>query len=208
MKWKICGFLIVLLLFGITTVYSAGGGKYLERFDIVRVLVNGEEVEADGVPAFQSEGVTMVPLRAMAEKLGLLTKYQAFNNTVEITKPIVNLVLARDIQIKDGERALVSLINFVEKGTSLSFHAYAKIAHAPLADELVLRFVMENPAGEVIVEGKSQPWSTIKGGNAFAMSSPIEVFFDQEGEYKVKLQMEDAVTKRFVTVGEASIFAK
>ncbi len=82
---KIMAFLLILTLFtGVMTVSAS---------DVVKVVVDGSMVEFDQPPVI-IEGRTLVPVRAVAEKLGATVKWNNETQTVTVMLGDVGVALA------------------------------------------------------------------------------------------------------------------
>lgn len=190
MRKKMTAFLCFLLLLGTASVYGAAH---------VNVFLNG--LQLDGVTAEQSGDEVLVPIEKVADELGIFTSYNEIDGTLEISKPNVNVVLY--------DKELQTFVNKVKKGVNLTLSAFAIIDKAPLVEDLQLKFIIEDPDGNVVKESKTETWSTKKSENLFKMIADMQVHFTVTGEYKVKLQMEDPNEDgSFVTVGQASVYVK
>ncbi len=87
MKKFICGLIIGLLL--ATSVATLASGQAL------RLIVNGEDITAEAQPVI-IDGRTLVPARALAEKLGAKVEWDGVNQTVTVASIKAETAYTRD----------------------------------------------------------------------------------------------------------------
>lgn len=76
------------LLLSVTTPVLAGIHGQFQGLDIVRMVVNGREIQSDA-PAVIMNGRAMVPVRFVSEALGATVNWNEANQEVSITAPPV-----------------------------------------------------------------------------------------------------------------------
>lgn len=76
----------------------------LKKGDIITVMYNGEKISFDQIPVIEN-GRTLVPLRAIFEKIGATVEWNGETQTVTATKDdtSVSLTINNTVAIKNGE---------------------------------------------------------------------------------------------------------
>ncbi len=76
----------------------------LKKGDIITVMYNGEKIKFDQIPVIEN-GRTLVPLRAIFEKIGATVEWNGDTQTVTATKDdtSVSLTINNTVAIKNGE---------------------------------------------------------------------------------------------------------
>ncbi|MEK8131404.1 copper amine oxidase N-terminal domain-containing protein [Paenibacillus filicis] len=82
MKKKLLAVTVLLMLFSGVATASSINGDY-KGYPIVKLVVNGNEISSE-IPAIIIDGVTMVPLRVVSEKLGAKVSWSSKTYTVDI----------------------------------------------------------------------------------------------------------------------------
>lgn len=85
MRWKIA-ILIALLCIVITVVYADDITQFTANVATFKILINGQETNFDNPPV-AINGRTYLPLRSIAQALGVVVNWNAQLNQVEITQP-------------------------------------------------------------------------------------------------------------------------
>ena len=91
---KVTKFLLVLLL-ALVCIFTLVAGACAQGEENVTVVFNGEELEFDVAPQIFN-GRTLVPLRAIFEKVGALVEWDDATNTVTATKGDTVVILTID----------------------------------------------------------------------------------------------------------------
>lgn len=93
MKKFICGLLIGLLLSLPLATFASG--------QALKLIINGQDITADAQPVIIG-GRTLVPARALAEKLGATVSWDAANQTVVVTSnKIAETVEKESVELTD-----------------------------------------------------------------------------------------------------------
>ncbi len=196
--------LILLFAIGITSVYGKPvSDLFKNQFPTVDVHVNGEKIVST-IPSFKVDGTTVAPVRALAQAMGGFVLYN--DEDVNIVKPYVNIVVAKEIKVKDdGKYQLVNPFLAVKKGETGSFGVLAEVAEAPRAEELYFKLIITDANGE---EKYSSPIRLFTDTTFLYLDQVKDFTFDGSSDhYKVKFLMKTPATD-FVTVGENRIYVR
>lgn len=211
MKVKVLLFASALIILGATIAQSKTVGElFLNRFEKVKISINGQLLEDSVVPPFVVDGRTVLPLRDAADRFGAFVSYNEKKDRVEVTRPNVNLILFKDIleNYKDGYLMMYPFSKTLVD-MPVKFFVYADVDHAPKTDELNVFIRIIDPYGEEIYSSDVVSRDTRKSGSFFYMHQlPKKNYFKKTGEYHVQLLMKDPVSDKYIVVGENMILAE
>ncbi len=126
-KQFIVGIIIAAMLFSFSAVF-AENKSIVAYFNDIKIQLDGKfielkDVNENPVRPFIHEGTTYLPVRAIAEALGMEVKYNETTNTVELTKKKVDNVQWEDSSAisaaeekKKEEERLASLVDIYDRG--------------------------------------------------------------------------------------------
>src|SRR5690606_28968458 len=98
MKFKrLAAFTLAFVALGAGIAYASSPWGEYEGFAKVRVLINDLEINAEEVPAFEVNGRAVLPIRAAAESLQSIVKWDEKLHTASIYKPNVHMFVAQGI---------------------------------------------------------------------------------------------------------------
>lgn len=206
---KIMALVLVILVFSAASATAGTLWGTYSGYAKINVAVNGEEkVFKNGeVPAISFEGTTMMPVRAMAQSFGVLTKWDEANQTVNFYKPNVNLTIVEDITI-DKKNDLYKFgypFGKVKKNSKLDFSVLVAVDN--LKTEISsLMLSIHSPSGEVVASNE-EPFDAYLESFWLPMRMK-NVSFDEEGSYSVKLSLKLTDSSSYVAVAEAPIISE
>lgn len=123
-KRFIAGALVVLMVISFAGTVSASFGKRTVELNYrdIKITLNGEEVEpkdSEGkvVEPFIIDGTTYLPVRAVADALGLNVDWDGKTSTVILTEPTYKLVAKEEIFSNSGGKTLIHSGEIFTKGS-------------------------------------------------------------------------------------------
>jgi len=194
MKKKVLGLISLLLLFNIVTVYAGTAiyGYYL-GYEKVKVVVDTKEVDST-VPAIIIEDTTMVPLRAIAERLDVIVNWDSQQKTATLIKP--NVVYSPFGKINKNQRY------------HFNFHVFCEVDNLPF-ENLEIKVVLKDPDNEIVQNGYVQNFDATEENSLQYINFFENIDFLKTGNYKVELLLKSDSTKNeFKKIGEKQILIK
>ncbi len=190
-KRIVTGTLSVLLLCS-TVVWAASVNGEFEGLPIVNVKINGETVTSD-VPAVKLSGRTVLPVRAIAESLNAIVKWDEKTATASLIKPDVSIIIAESATYEDDNSIDIDNIwgFFTLYGTNryVTFDLY--VESGPLAAGYYeYRTIILDPDGNIIY---TTPIEFHQAGEddygILSITECTDVSFFTAGIYKFEFQM-------------------
>jgi hypothetical protein len=158
--------LSVLLLFS-TIVWAAGVNGDYKGFPIVNVKINGETVTSD-VPAVKFFGRTVLPVRAIAESLGAIVKWDEETATANLFKPNISMLIAENAEFSSDKELNVQniygLLGYSSEARYIEFDLYVESDPLP-AGSYEYRTIVLDPSGNMVY------------------TTPIEFYTAEEEDY-------------------------
>jgi hypothetical protein len=195
-------FIIISLAAVLSTgaVFAAASvnGNY-KGFPIVNVTLNGTKVNSD-VPGVNFDSRTLLPVRAVAEAMNSVVRWDQKTATAKIIKPAINMIFAGDITQESGGHITIqdagSYFNTVGKDRWENLYIEIGPMESSLYD---YRVVVSDPKGNIV--GTSEVQSETVGKEGLIVFIPVEnMTYSYPGNYKFKFQIKYDGT--FQTVGE------
>lgn len=198
--------LLSLALFMVAGTAALAGSRWgtYEGYSKVQVNVNDQTMASGNVPAFVINGSTMLPLRETASSLNAIIKWDSSNQTANIYKPNVNMIVAQDLGFKKSTVDSVSRPFFkATKGTTTSFSVFIQVDSLLTAVD-GFKLTLVDPAGNMVdswekAEAVNQDylWCTWRFEN---------INFAQSGNYSVQFAFK--TDGGYTTVGEKLIVSE
>lgn len=194
--------LAFFMVAGGAAIAGSRWGTY-EGYSKVQVNVNNESLSSGKVPAFVINGSTMLPLRESAEALNAIIKWDSTNQTADIYKPNVNMIVAQDLGFKKNTVDSVSK-PFLQatQGTSTPFRVFVQV-DSLLTPVEGFKLSVIDPNG-VSVDSREE--STAVTQDYLWYTSYFDVNFSSYGNYTVRFEF--MVDGAYVTVGEKLIVSE
>ncbi len=212
MKKKLILFLCLFLLLNVVTVYAGTAiyGYYFE-YEKVKVVIDEEEVKSK-VPAFIIEETTVIPLRAIAERLDVIVFWNDQEKTAELIQPNVNMLFtANPVYDKDNKSYVVySPFGKINKNQRyhFNFHVFCEVDNLPY-ENVEIKVVLKDPDNEIIQDGYAQTFDASEENSLQYINFFENVDFIKTGNYKVELLLKSESTKNeFKKIGEKQILIK
>lgn len=163
----VAGLIVGTILLSTVTVFA--GTQTIEAFyNNIKISIEGKAIElkdaaGDPIEPFIHEGTTYLPIRAIAEALGMEVKYNETTNTVELTKAKeVGTVNQRGVAVSNNDYTIVKENEYLDvqvmsDGTKYIYpHSYILYLNKKVAREYLLKWNNEYPelskASRVITE--------------------------------------------------------
>ncbi len=166
----------------------------------LRLILGGTRLDTDFAA---SDGQSVQDL---VTKMGGLSVYDSKTGTLEVEKPLVNVLILEGVQQYKNKGVVFSnpIKSYAEKDVPRSFNVFVEVDEAPVSKDLKMRLFLIGPDGKEVDRGKEWSYST-KNGNSFYFSEPfIATKLDQYGTYRVQVKMKTDVYDNYVVVGENS----
>ncbi|MGD9678766.1 MAG: stalk domain-containing protein [Vulcanibacillus sp.] len=212
MKKKVLGLISLLLLFNIVTVYAGTAiyGYYL-GYEKVKVVVDTKEVDST-VPAIIIEDTTMVPLRAIAERLDVIVNWDSQLKTATLIKPNVNMLFTANPVYDKANQSYVVYSPFgkINKNQRyhFNFHVFCEVDNLPY-ENLEIKVVLKDPDNEIVQDGYVQTFDATLENSLQYINFFENIDFLKTGNYKVELLLKSDSTKNeFKKIGEKQILIK
>lgn len=199
--------LLSLALFMVAGTAAYAGSRWgtYEGYSKVQVKINDNTMSTGNAPAFVIKGSTMLPLRETAESLNAIVKWDGANQTADIYKPNVNIMVAQDLGFKRSTVDSVSKPFFkVAQGSSNSFSVFVQVDSLETSVDGFKTTILD-PQGNVVSED-TRSESTPVTQNYLWYTSLFDVKFSESGSYTVRFSFK--VNGDFVTVGEKTIVSE
>lgn len=195
---------LALSLFGTATaVASSLWGDY-EGFNKAKVFINDVEKQfSDGeAPAFLIKGNAVFPVRALADSLHALVKWDNANKTVNIYKPNVHMFVAKEV---GKDYSIKQPFGKVKKGDTIDFAVFAQVDSLNTSISS-FKISIETPSGEQAVTPHEKSVGTQKDN--FWYPWPFTVNFSESGNYKVKFSVKLDDSSDYTVVSEKVIVSE
>lgn len=193
--------LAFFLVAGGAAVAGSRWGTY-EGYSKVQVNVNDHSLSSS-VPAFVINGSTMLPLRETAAALDAITKWDSSNQTANIYKPNVNMIVAQDLGFKKNTVDSVSKPFFkATQGSNTAFSVFVQV-DSLLSSVDGFKLSVIDPYGNTVDYKESD---TPIYQDYLWYTSYFDVNFSQSGDYTVELAFK--VDGDYVTVGKKLIVSE
>lgn len=212
MKKKVLIIVSIILLLNVATAYSATSlYGYFQGYEKVKVLVDGEEVNSK-VPGFIIDGTTVLPLRAISEKMNAIVKWDDGLKTVSIIKPNVNMQFtANPIYDKDKKTYVVySPFGKIPSNQryNFTFYVYSEVDNLP-KEKGSVKVVLKDPNGKIISERPSMTFDATRENSLQYVEKFQDITFIENGNYSVEFMLKSESTQNeFIQIGEKLILVK
>lgn len=195
-RWAVLT-LVLCFVAGGAAVADSRWGNY-EGYSKVRVTVNGDTLSMDGVPAFNVNGSTVLPLRQVAEAFHAIVKWDSGSQTANIYKPNVNMFVAQEASTSNVKKPFGK----VDQGITRSFDVFVQV------DQLLtgvdgFKLSILDPYGNEVAGSEESIDAT---QDNFWFITPFKVKFSESGEYTVRFAFD--VDGKYVTVAEKLIVSE
>ncbi len=190
--------LSVIAVLSTGIVFAASVNGDYKGFPITQVDINGVKVSTD-VPGILFDSRTLLPVRAVAEAMNSVVRWDQKTMTAKIIKPTVNMIFAGDIlEEEDGLTLKGAGAYFNTTGTGRWENMYVEIG--PMENKAYeYRVAVYDPKGNVV--GTSVVESHVIDKNGLIAYLPVEnMTYSMPGDYKFKFQIK--YDGKFETVGE------
>ncbi len=183
---------------------AANSNLFLGQFPITKIEINGKTLEEGDIPSFIVNSRTVIPLSQVSELLNVYVTWNGTRRVVEMTKPIVNMSI-----IYRNSRNHIEVNPTFTPGTAHSFMVANSISRLPAAEEMTFKFVLTDIDNKNKVLDREVRVDTSKFNGGFQGNLDVVIRFPSEGDYILKLLMEDPKQKeRFITIGESIIYVR
>lgn len=184
---------------GGAAVADSKWGNYA-GYSKVKVNVNGNTLDSEGVPAFVINGSTVIPLREVANSFHAIVKWDSANQTANIYKPNVNVFVAQEVSKDYSE---IKTFGKVVSGISKNFYVFAQVDNL-LTSVSGYKISILDPSGNE-VDSRSE---AINGSpDNFWLTTPFsKIKFSEKGNYTVRFAFE--VDGKYTTVAEKQIVSE
>lgn len=200
--------LLSLALFMVAGTAAYAGSRWgtYEGYSKVQVKINDNTMSTGNAPAFVIKGSTMLPLRETAESLNAIVKWDGANQTADIYKPNVNIMVAQDLGFnRKGILDSISKPFFkVALGSSNAFSVFVQVDSLDTSVD-GFKISIIDPNDSVVAEDTHSE-STPVTQDYLWYTSPFNVKFSESGSYTVRFSFK--VNGDFVTVGEKTIVSE
>jgi hypothetical protein len=177
-------------------------GTY-EGYSKVQVNVNDTGISSGKVPAFVINGSTMIPLRESGEALHSIIKWDSTNQTANIYKPNVNMIVAQDLGFKKNTVDSVSKPFFkATKGSNTAFKVFVQVDSLLIGVDGFKLSVIDPYGSEV--DYREEPTPVYQ--DYLWYTSYFDVKFSEGGNYTLRFAFN--VDGSYVTVGEKLIVSE
>lgn len=196
---RIISIIAVIAVISAGTVFAANAGAYYKGFPIVNVALNGQKISSD-VPGILLDSRTLLPVRAVAEAMHSVVRWDQKTMTAEIVKPTVNMIFAGDVTEESGGHLTIndagSYFNTV--GTDRWENLYIEIGPMESAT-YDYRVAVYDPKGSLV--GTSEVQSKRIDQSGLIAYVPVEnMTYSYPGNYRFDFQIK--YDGQFETVGE------
>lgn len=203
MNYKRLGALTLMLCLvagGVATADSRWGSY--AGYPKVRINMNGTTVSGSGVPAFSIDGSTVLPLRQVANQLHTIVKWDSSNETVNMYKPNVNIMVATKVDQGKTVNGVKSPFLKVDQGSTKSFDVFVQVDNLLTSVDGFKLSIVDPNGNEVDSSESSMDSSEVN----FWYVWPFKVNFSERGNYTVRFAFE--VDGTSYTVGEKLIVSE
>jgi hypothetical protein len=196
MKFKRMIILILMLsLIGTATVFANELGR------TINLNINGKKVNSS---AFSVDNRSMVPIGEVSGSLGLITKWNAFTQTLDIYKPNVHITLydAKNFKVDSFNRITGSPFGIVYEG-SQSFAVHAQIDNL-LTEIHSFQITITDPGDKTVY---SSPEEKLKGyrESLWYLIRSINIDFAETGKYTVNFLVKPTENSEFIAVSQKTV---
>jgi hypothetical protein len=201
--------LVCSMVFGATVYADSLWGSY-NGFPKAKVYVNDSEVTfKDGeVPAIVIDGITVLPIRKVAEKLQAIVQWDKDTMTAKIYKPNVHMFVSEDVKVDKNKQVAVikSPFSVVETGKTVQFVVVVQVDGLK-ADATGFKISVIDPSG-VEFDNQEVPATTSFLPSIFGYTSlPFNLKFSQKGTYLVRFSFKDKDDK-YTVISQKSIVSE
>ncbi|MDF2926870.1 MAG: hypothetical protein K0R57_5784 [Paenibacillaceae bacterium] len=194
--------LAFLVVAGGAAVASSRWGSY-EGFSKVQVNVNNEALPAGEVPAFVINGKTVLPLRETTDALHAIIKWDNENQTTNIYKPNVNMIVAEGLGSKKNTVDNVERPFFkATLGKNIQVKIFVQVDNL-LTSADGFRLSIIDPYGTTV---DSMDGTMPANQDYLWVTSAFDVKFSAAGNYVVRFAF--LVDGEYKTVGEKLIVSE
>lgn len=199
---------LILVIFVVGAASAAAGtlwGTYGE-YAKVKVIVNGEDKTSinSKISPIRMDDSTLLPADLVIDSFGMLMHWDDTNQTLELNKPDVNLMIAKEITTK---KDLITSIKYpfsvVTKGDVIDFVVLAQVENLKV-NWTNVEVALYSPNDDKITVFNTGS----KSGNEESFWLPVEmkgVSFDQSGDYVVKVSFKTKDSDEYTVVSQMKI---
>ncbi|RAV05449.1 stalk domain-containing protein [Paenibacillus sp. YN15] len=193
--------LAFFLVAGGAAIAGSRWGSY-EGYSKVQVNANGTTINS-AVPAIMMNGATMLPLRETATALNSFIKWDDGNQTANIYRPNVNMVVSQELDVdKKGAVTGVPKPFFkAPSGYNISFFVFVQMDSLKTTVDGFKISVLDPSGNELDKRVSSESIYDYLWSNA-----AFNIKFSEAGNYTVRFALK--VDGEFVTVGEKLIVSE
>ena len=199
MRWKRPLMIIGLLILVSTITVVADSAYEWLRGKKVETAVNSMNI-AESAYLVESSGKTYLPVRDVAEQLGVIVDWDKENNKLNLYKP--NVHMAFNVKRKDGSYGTFGKVDYNKE---LSFLIFTQIDNLKVKVHS-LKYEVAAPDGTVLYSYED-PSENQDQALMWGYSPDINLIFDQLGEYKVKIYMNLEEDGEYFLVSEKILYS-
>lgn len=199
---------LTLAFFMVAGTAAFAGSRWgtYEGFSKVQVNVNDKLLASGNVPAFVINGTTMLPLRETAKTLNAVIKWDSANQTANLYKPNVNIIVAQDKLgfKKETVNKITTPFFKATWGEYLPFSVFVQVDSLLIPAE-GFKISIIDPNGSVAAED-TRAESTPVNQDYLWCTSFFDMRFSEKGNYIVRFEFK--IDGEYVTVGEKLIVSE
>jgi len=198
----------VLILLGSVSVWGSDAYENY-RAKSVGVLVNEKKVKSAGLLVdIEGSGTTMLPIREVANELGVFVDWDSKTQTAHLHKPNVDLILATVDKSNTRETQYGLFQKVASKEPAPPFIVIAQIDSMDIPFHSY-RFTIRDPGGNIIYEHELDNDQGETTDEIMWRTTPsIKLTFDQKGMYVVEFSMKSEENDRLLTVAKKSFHSQ
>lgn len=209
MKKKIVILTSIIFLFSVITVNVGNVANAATENNFAKVMLNGKEVDSK-VPVYFIEGTTVLPVRAIAEAIGLISKWESDKQTVQLIKPNVNMLFTTAVKDNKGNTMVYSPFGKISQAMryNFSFYVYSEVDNLP-NEKLQIKVVLFDPDGKKVQEGDVESFDATNENSLQYINFFKDITFVKSGTYRVQFLLKSQSTNNeYLKIGEKLIFVK
>jgi len=174
---------VFMLLCTASVVADSMWGSY-NGYDKAKVIVNGSELQENGVPAIIMNGSTLLPLRQVANSLNAVVKWDNDKKTASLYKPDVHMFIAEEV---GKNYSLKNPFSIVDYGITRSFDVFAQIDNLKTNVSSV-KITIVSPSGETVGSVED---TLSDSSESFWYTAHYKLKFAEKGNYTVNFAIID-----------------
>ncbi|TCZ77695.1 hypothetical protein E0485_09430 [Paenibacillus albiflavus] len=197
---------LIILVGGVTSaVADTLWGTYRD-YAKVRVIVNGEDKTPinSNISPIKMDGSTMLPIDLVIDSFGPLMHWDATKQTLELNKPDVSLMIAKEfISKKDEIFSLKYPFSGVKKGSVIDFVVLVQVENLKV-NWTNVEVALYSPNDIKIVYFNTE----MKPGKEESFYLPVDmknVSFEESGDYIVRVSFKTVDSDKYTVVSQKRI---